>query len=202
MTEAQIPRLVVVLDRAGCREEIGEVAAAALRGGADIVQIREKDAGESEVEALSRQVIAAVGGPARIAINGRPALAAGLGTHLHLPECHEIPADGLELGRGKLLSRSIHGPAPDLRADYAVLGNVLETGSKPGKPGLGFETFGEYARTVPRPVLAIGGIKPGDVAPVLAAGAYGIAVRSYVIGSPDPERAAREFRMELDKWAN
>jgi thiamine-phosphate diphosphorylase len=201
MNSTEIPRLVVILDRAGSRGAIDEVAAAAIQGGADIVQIREKQSTEAEVAELTRQMIAAVGRPELIAVNGFPAVAAECGTHLHLPEHVSIGWQDTELAQGRLVSQSIHGPAPEFAEDYAILGNLHETDSKPGRPGLGLESFAQIAGNVPRPVLAIGGITPNDLRSILKLGGWGVAVRSYIIGSPDPERAAREFRVELDKWA-
>ena len=45
----------------------------------------------------------------------------------------------------------------------------------------------------PAPVFAIGGLTPERVAPVLAARAHGVAVRSAILGAPDPARTARAF---------
>lgn len=83
-------------------------------------------------------------------------------------------------------------------ASYVVVGPVFPTASKPGHPGAGLEALGRLARIVaPVPVLAIGGLTPNRVAPVLAAGAHGVAVRSAILGAPDPARTARAFRDAL-----
>ena len=201
MTALKTPRFVVILDRAGARSDVAEVAAAAIRGGADVVQVREKESPTPEVVEIVRRVILAVGDPLKIAVNGFPGIAAEFGTHVHLPEVHGPIGEEVRLADGALLSRSIHGPTRRPRADYAILGNLLETGSKPGKAGLGFVRFGAIARACPVPVLAIGGIEPQHVADVLRHGGHGVAVRSFVIGSQDPEAAARQIRMEFDKWA-
>jgi thiamine monophosphate synthase len=190
----------VILDRAGARYDVAEVAAAAIRGGADVIQVREKALPEPEVSRIVSRVVAAVGDPLRVSVNGFPAIAAELGTHLHLPEALVLERKEAGLAPGMQLSRAIHAPAPALDADYAILGNLLETGSKPGKAGLGFERFEGIARVCPVPVLAIGGIQPGQIDAVLRHGGFGVAVRSYVIGADDPERAAREMKQELDAW--
>jgi thiamine-phosphate diphosphorylase len=195
-----IPRFVVILDQEGARYDIAEVAASAIRGGADIVQIREKTLAEAEVALIAIRVIEAIGDPLRVAVNGFPAIAAQLGTHLHLPEAMTLDRDELDLSPGALLSRSIHGPAPALDADYAILGSLFETSSKPGKAGLGCERFEQLARVCPIPVLAIGGIEPERVRDVIRHGGNGVAVRSYVISAADPERAARNIKRELDAW--
>jgi thiamine-phosphate diphosphorylase len=195
-----IPRFVVILDREGARSDIAELAASAIQGGADVIQIREKELPESAVAEIAGQVVEAVGDPLRVAVNGYPSVAAQLGTHLHLPEGMTLDRETVRLAPVALLSRSIHGPAPALDADYAILGNLFETASKPGKAGLGLELFEEIARTRPVPVLAIGGIEPANIGDVLRHGGYGVAVRSYVIAADDPERAAREIKQELNSW--
>lgn len=200
MTISAIPRLVVILDRAGARYDVAEVAVAAIRGGADVIQIREKALPEAEVSKIVARVTEMVGDPLRVAVNGFPEIAARLGTHLHLPEATALDQEDVRLAQDALLSRSIHGPALAIDADYAILGNLLETGSKPGKAGLGFERFEELARACPVPVLAIGGIEPGNVRDVLRHGGHGVAVRSYVIGAAHPERAARKIKEELNSW--
>jgi thiamine-phosphate pyrophosphorylase len=200
MTSSSIPRFVVILDQEGARSDVAEVASAAIRGGADIVQLREKSLPEARVAEIARRIISAVEDPLRVAINGSPAIAAELGTHLHLPEAMTVRRNELHLAAGAMLSRSIHGPAPAIDAEYAILGNLLETGSKPGKAGIGFEAFESAARDCPAPVLAIGGVEPSVIRSVLDYGGYGVVVRSYVIGADDPERAAREIKQELDIW--
>jgi thiazole tautomerase (transcriptional regulator TenI) len=196
-----IPRFVVILDREGAHGDIATVAAAAIRGGADVVQVREKRATELEVAEIVHRVIRAIGDPLQVAVNGFPSIAAEFGTHLHLPEAGVPVGCDIRLAEGALLSRSIHGPAKSVNADYVILGNVMETSSKPGKAGIGFERFGTIARTCPAPVLAIGGMEPRHVADVLRHGGHGVAVRSFVIGSDDPATAARAIRKELEKWA-
>jgi thiamine-phosphate diphosphorylase len=197
----QIPRFVVILDRAGARGDVAEVGLAAVRGGADVVQVREKESTPGEVAEIVRRVISAIGDPLKVAVNGFPEIATELGTHLHLSEAQRPVGPGIRLADGALLSRSIHGPVEDPGASYVVLGNLLETGSKPGKAGIGFAAFRQIAGQCYAPVLAIGGIEPQHIADVLRHGGHGVAVRSFVIGSEDPETAARAVRMELDKWA-
>ena len=196
----RVPRFVVILDRAGARYGIAEVAQAALRGGADIIQVREKDLELEVVSDIVATVIAATGGPDHVAVNSYPEIAVRFGTHLHLPESLRLDADDIELATGALVSRSIHGPLTRKDLDYAILGNVFETGSKPGKPGLGVTALRQVVDAAACPVLAIGGLEPSNLGPVMASGAYGVAVRSYVIGSDDPEGAARAIRTEIDRW--
>jgi thiamine-phosphate diphosphorylase len=194
------PRFVVILDRAGASLPVGVVARAALAGGADVVQIREKHASSQEVETLARCVIEAADDPLRVAVNGHPSIATRLGCHLHLPEAMRDWAPSAQLAKGTCLSRSIHSPVRNEVADYLILGNVFETASKPGAAGLGLTRLAEIASKAKMPIMAIGGIVPDLVGATLAAGAHGVAVRSYVIGSEDPEGAAGRIREQLDGW--
>jgi thiamine-phosphate diphosphorylase len=200
LSDCTIPRFVVILDRAGARSPIDEVARAAVDGGADLIQLREKAAGEAEVEALAHRIISEIGDPLRVAINGHPAIADRLGCHLHLPEAMRDVAPAAPLAAGACLSRSVHGPVRDEIADYVILGNVFPTKSKPGADGIGLYRLAKMIEKAELPVIAIGGITPERVGPVITAGANGVAVRSFVIGSDDPEAAARQIRQELDAW--
>jgi thiamine-phosphate pyrophosphorylase len=123
----------------------------------------------------------------------------------------EIGADALQLGfrslppaaerSGLALGFSAHAQdTPEMRAgaDFLLLGPVLRTPSKEGllEP-LGFEGLARECARETRPVWALGGLKPEHAAQVRAAGARGLALRSGVLGSADPERAARAC---LDAW--
>jgi thiamine-phosphate pyrophosphorylase len=78
------------------------------------------------------------------------------------------------------------------------VGPVFATGSKPGHPGAGVETLGHLVTALaPTPVYAIGGLTPERVAPVLGAGAHGVAVRSAILFARDPRHAARAFAAAL-----
>jgi len=103
MTTSSIPRFVVILDQEGARSDVAEVASAAIRGGADIVQLREKSLPEARVAEIARRIISAVEDPLRVAINGSPAIAAELGTHLHLPEAMTVRRNELHLAAGAML---------------------------------------------------------------------------------------------------
>jgi thiamine-phosphate pyrophosphorylase len=183
------------------RHETGErdlvdVVAAAVSGGVGLVQVRERDLPEPEVEALIRRLIERLDAtPARLLVNGRAALAQALGIGLHLPAA--APSAGP--ARPQLYGRAAHDEVEVRRAlaeevSYLVLGPVFATGSKPGHPGAGLETLARLtAISAPTPVFAIGGLTPERVGSVLAAGAHGVAVRTAILGAPDPAHAAREL---------
>lgn len=96
----------------------------------------------------------------------------------------------------RLVGRSIHSPTqaagfPEGALDYFVLGAVYATASHPGRPPLGLGALAAAAAQAAVPVVAIGGITAERTAPVVAAGAYGVAVAGEVWGNRDPAEAAR-----------
>lgn len=196
-----VPRLVVVLDRAGSRLPVLAAALRSLDGGADQIQLREPGLDESTYRVLALELISG-GLPARsLTVNGHPWVARDLGANLHLPE-RLVGTIGCEDVSG-LLSASIHGPVTGdewSRFDYLIAGNVFETGSKPGKQGIGISGLREIVQSTTRPVLAIGGITPDEIPAVLGTGAFGVAVRSFVIASSAPDDACRRLKGEINRW--
>jgi thiamine-phosphate diphosphorylase len=192
---------MLVTDRFETRgRDLVDVVEAAVSGGVGLVQVRERDLPEAKVEALLRQILERLRGTrAQLLVNGHPALALMLDVGLHLPASAPLPAPP----RPALCGRAVHDEAEARQAateaaSYVVVGPVFSTRSKPGHPGTGLATLGRLARLVaPVPVYAIGGLTPDRVAPVVSAGAYGVAVRSAILGAPDPERAARAFAEAL-----
>src|SRR5678816_4100842 len=107
-------------------------------------------------------------------------MAAGL-DGVHLPAGADAAAARAVLGVQKLIGISIHGAAEarmlDRTIDYAVLGPVHETASKPGYgPALEVEGVRLIVSATPVPVIAIGGITPERISDVMSAGAAGVAV--------------------------
>ena len=186
------------------RQETGgrdlvDVVEAAVGGGVGLVHVRERDLTDSEVEALVGRILDRLRGTeARVVVNGRPAIARALGIGLHLPA-----ADPPVLARPAFWGRSVHDENEAWRAraeeaSYVVAGPIFPTGSKPGHPGAGLDLLARVGRIVtPTPIFAIGGLAPERVGAVREAGAHGVAVRSAILGAPDPARAARAFAEAL-----
>lgn len=191
-----LPRLMLVTDRreTGGRDLV-EVVAAAVAGGVGLVQVRERDLSDAEVEALLLRILERLrGSPAGVIVNGRPALARALGIGLHLPAA--APA---AVPRPALYGRAVHdeGEARRARAEapsYVVAGPIFPTGSKPGHPGAGLELLVRLAPIVaPTPIFGVGGLTPDRVRATLDAGAHGVAVRSAILAARDPAGAAGAF---------
>jgi thiamine-phosphate pyrophosphorylase len=184
--------------------------AAAVAGGADRVQLRERSLPARALlawcDAVSAAVRAAAGGR-RVAmlVNRRidVALAAGAdGVHLGFDALAPAQARAL-LGPDRLVGVSAHGvdelgPAAAAGADYAQLAPIFDPFSKaPARPPLGLAALAA-ARGAGLPVLAQGGIDAARAAAAVRAGAAGVAVTGAVLGAADPAAAAAALRAALD----
>lgn len=174
--------IVVVTDRRQARGALVDVVAAAVRGGARTVLLREKDLPRVRRLALAgrlREVLAEVGG---LLIVAGPDPLDGSASHLSA-------TDVLPAIRPGLLGRSCHSEA-ELAGltveDYATLSPIHPTDSKPGYgPALGTAVLERLCAG--RTVLALGGVtRPAQVAACRAAGAAGVAVMGAVMSAADP----------------
>ena len=176
---------------------------AAVSGGANVVQLREKDLPPAELLALARRLRDVTRGRALLVVNGPLEVAEAAEVDgVHLPEGASMP-----LRAGLLVGCSVHSAEVARRAqaggaDYLVAGPVYETRSHPGVQPAGLALIEEIARAVDVPVLAIGGVTAGRVEEVVRAGASGVAAISAVFGAGDPRVAALDLRRALDAaWA-
>ena len=200
----RLPMLMVVSDRSLCPDLVGAVEAA-VTGGVDAVQLREKDMPSEEPLALARRLRRVTEGQALLLVNGPLAVAlAAEADGVHLPE--DLPA-GERPRRSFLIGRSVHSLAAARRAeaegvDYLIAGPVYETRSHPGREAAGLALIEEVTRSVRTPTLAIGGVTVERVDEVVRAGASGVAVISAVLAGPDSRAAAERLRRALDAaWA-
>jgi len=183
-----------------------EIARAALEGGADAVQIRDKSSPAynlglvtAEIQPLARKFGAA------LLVNDRVdvALLAGAdGAHVGQDDLPAREARRL-LPRPRLIGVSAGSREEALRAerdgaDYVGVGPVFATATKPdaGEP-LGLERLAGIAGAVTIPVVAIGGITLDNVARVFEAGAGGAAVVSAVVSAEDIAAAARALKRRI-----
>jgi len=175
---------------------------AALRGGVDIVQLREKDLPQREIE-LAAQTFRRLCDThsALFIVNDDPDLA------------HACDADGVHVGQGDVSAaeaRAALGPdaivglsthsekqiaaAAEAPADYISVGPIWETPTKEGRPAVGLELIRHAAASAPHPFFAIGGIDASNAAEVVAAGAQRICVVRAIRDAGDPAAAAEELR--------
>ncbi|HJR34962.1 MAG TPA: thiamine phosphate synthase [Gemmatimonadales bacterium] len=175
-----------------------ETCRAAVRGGVTSVQLRLKQVEPRELVTLARELVAAV--PVPVLVNDRldVALAAGAaGVHLG-PDDLPVALARRVAPPGFLIGASVGGSSElesGTGADYWGVGPWDTTTTKANAgDALGAEGFRRIvARAGGIPCIAIGGVRPEDVAGVLGAGGAGVAVVSGILGRPDVEAAAREY---------
>lgn len=208
-------RLYLVTDRPLCLgRDLLDVVARAVAGGVTLVQLREKHASTPEFLALGRALLALLtplGVP--LIINDRADIARELGAAgLHLGQGDMPPAEARAmLGPEAHIGLSVETPEqlmtaealPEGLVDAYGFSPVYQTPSKTDAgPGWGLQGLA-WARGVVdagsrRQLIAIGGVNARTAAPVLSAGADGLAVISAICSAPDPELAARELRGIID----
>lgn len=179
---------------------------AALAGGADLFQLRDKDASDDELLAAAetaREKCRAAG--ALFLINDRPDLAVACdadGVH--------VGQDDTPVGRAReivgpdaivgLSTHSVKQAQAGCRsgADYIAVGPVHATPTKEGRPAIGVEPIKYAAAHVSVPWFAIGGIDTKTVGDVVRAGARRIVVVRALTDAEDPEAVARTLRTSLN----
>ena len=199
------PLLCLVTDRTLCKARSLEATVdAAVSGGVDLVQLREKDLPAGELLRLARGLRRITRGRAALVINDRLDVAlAAEADGLHLPETSMSVTDAKAITPPHLmLSKAVHDTSGAATADaegvdVLVLGTVFDTASKPGADTGGLALVREATRGVRSPVLAIGGIGPANAGSVIEAGASGVAVISAIMSAADPESAARELKQVM-----
>jgi thiamine-phosphate pyrophosphorylase len=182
---------------------VPEVLRAALAGGADLFQLRDKALGDDALlraATAARELCAQAG--ALFIVNDRPDLAAAVGADgVHVGQDDAPVAQARAAVGGELLvGLSTHSPAQIEAAeavDYLGVGPVHATPTKEGRPAVGVDLV-RYASGHARvPWFAIGGLDAGNLAPVLAAGARRISVVRAIAEADDPQRAARTLKAML-----
>ncbi|MEC9431804.1 MAG: thiamine phosphate synthase [Pseudomonadota bacterium] len=173
---------------------------AAARGGARLVQLRDKTASDEELTALARRLVAALTPlGCALLVNDRVgvAKAAGAaGAHVGQSDAAVAEARAL-LGEDAILGLSVEAPGHLARDDWARLdyvgaGPVFATATKPdhAEP-LGWDGLARLCALAPVPAVAIGGVKTAHAGRARGAGAAGLAMVSEIFGSADPEAATR-----------
>jgi thiamine-phosphate pyrophosphorylase len=180
---------------------------AALRGGVDLIQLRDKALGDGELVAAAREFRAAADAAGALFIlNDRPDLVAACGADgVHVGQDDASVAEArAAVGERRIVGRSTHAPAQGAEADgdhdvdYVVVGPVHATPTKPGRPAAGLEYVEWAAANVTTPWFAIGGLDAGNVGEVTARGASRIVVVRAITQAADPEAAARALRKRLE----
>jgi thiamine-phosphate pyrophosphorylase len=208
-------RLYLCTDARRERGDLAEFADAALAGGVDIIQLRDKgSAGEQrlgplqardELAALEVLADAARRHGALLAVNDRADIARAAGADvLHLGQ-DDLPLTVARdiIGPSPVIGRSTHDVAQVVAAvaeavDYFCVGPCWPTPTKPGRPAPGLSLVGSTAELAgDKPWFAIGGIDAERLPEVLDAGARRIVVVRAITGAQDPRDAAAQLSSAL-----
>lgn len=203
-------RLYLCTDARTDRGDLAEFADAALAGGVDIIQLRDK-ALEASHELVALRVLAQAcqRHGALLAVNDRADVALAAGAHvLHLGQ-DDLPVGWARrvLGEDVVVGRSTHDcaqatdAAGQLGVDYFCTGPCWPTPTKPGRPAAGLDLV-RSTRANPaaaaRPWFAIGGIETTQrLDEVLAAGADRVVVVRAITEAADPQAVATAFAQRL-----
>ena len=162
-----------------------------------MVEVRAHELDKNELSILAEQVVATVGAGAIVVVNGDHSVALASGAHgVHLRDGDPMNVE--DSGSGMLTGQSVHSVESAVRAeragaDYVILGTIFPSASHPGGRTGGTNLVREVVRQVSIPVIGIGGITSQNARDVTEAGASGVAVIGAIIGSADPNLAARKL---------
>jgi thiamine-phosphate pyrophosphorylase len=204
-------RLYLCTDARRDRGDLAEFVDAALAGGVDIVQLRDKTGGapleaKQELAALEVMAAACVRHGALLAVNDRADVALSAGADvLHLgqddlpvPLARRIVGDDVVVGRSTHAATEAELAAGEPGVDYFCTGPCWPTPTKPGRPAPGLPLVTHTASLgTRRPWFAIGGIDAERLDAVLAAGASRVVVVRAITDAPDPRAAAAELSGRL-----
>jgi thiamine-phosphate pyrophosphorylase len=189
------------------RPDLASFLAACIRGGVDLVQLRDKQLDARPLLDRARvagRVCRDNGVP--FIINDRPDLALACGADgVHVGQDDVPPAVARQiLGPMAIVGYSTHAP-PELEeaaaepVDYVSAGPVNATPTKPGRPGTGLGYLRYAAGRATRPWFVTGGVTPHTVPAMAAAGASRYVVVRYLTEADDPEANARRLRRIIDR---
>jgi thiamine-phosphate pyrophosphorylase len=175
---------------------------AALRGGVDVLQLREKELGRAEIE-RSAQTFRRVCDifSALFIVNDDPELALACdadGVHVGQDDASAESAREL-LGPEAIVGLSTHSEeqiaaAAERPVDYISVGPIWETPTKAGRPAVGLELVSHAAGSAAHPFFGIGGIDPGNAEQVVRAGARRLCAVRAIRDAADPSAAAAALR--------
>jgi thiamine-phosphate pyrophosphorylase len=198
-------RLYFVCDAQPRGGELEPLLLAALGGGVDIVQLREKDLPRREIElaALTFRRLCDTYS-ALFIVNDDPELARACNADgVHVGQDDTPVAEARELlGPEAIIGLSTHSEeqiaaSADAAVDYISVGPVWETPTKAGRPGVGLELVSHAAQAAPHPFFAIGGIDASNAGQVVEAGARRLGVVRAIRDADAPSAAAESLRAAL-----
>jgi len=182
-------------------EPLLQVLKDSVRGGIDIVQLRDKKGSTKEILDFCRKILKITKHKIPFIVNDRPEAAFCSG------------ADGLHLGQEDvncLLARKMMGPSKIIGvscqnlahalkaqvqgADYIGFGSVFQTPTKPGRQAMDLDLLQKVIRRVKIPVFPIGGISRGNIGQLIPLGVTRVAVCRDILLAKNAAQAAKEFK--------
>lgn len=198
--------LYVVTDRGWLHgQTLAEQVEATLKGGATLVQLREKDLDEQSMkeEALQiKELCHRYHVP--FIINDNVALAKEIdadGVHIGQDDL-ELKKARQILGQDKIIGVSAHNltqakQAYENGADYLGVGAVFSTSTKNDASYVNYETLKDICQNGNLPVVAIGGIHQGNIIQLTGSGIDGVAVISAIFASSNKEEATKQLKIKM-----
>lgn len=198
----KISGLYAVTPDAAPADELLAKVGAALRGGARVVQYRDKSSDAALRSRQARELASMCRSAGAVFIvNDDVELARAVdadGVHLGKEDA-ELHGARAVLGSGKMIGVSCYNELARARhatkagADYVAFGSFFDSATKPAAVRAGVGLLRDAAAELSLPIVAIGGIEPGNAAQLLEAGADAVAVVSALFDAPDVEAQARRF---------
>lgn len=189
-----------------CEARVGDhdpedLLRAALNGGVDILQLREKRLGRAEIERAAdtyRRLCDTYS--TLFIVNDDPVLARGCAADgVHVGSAEEVEPARELLGPDAIVGLSTHSAeqiaaANELPLDYIAVGPIWETPTKPGRPAVGLELIAHAAQQSAHPFFGIGGVDPANAEQVVRAGARRLVVVRAIRDAAEPTAAAEALR--------
>ena len=188
------------------RDDLTEFVRQVIRGGVDVVQLREKQADIAAVAIAARKLVAVCNDlDVPFILNDRPETAYDVGADgVHvgqddasIDECRKI------LGPDAIVGLSTHSPSDLADAitqeiNYLSAGPIEATPTKPGRAGVGPQYVARAVASSLRPVFVTGGVTPKKVSGLAALGVTHFVVVRYLTDSPRPFEAAQQLRKAIE----
>ena len=201
LASGRIPSILPILDAGIAPAPLEELVAALAAGGAEWLQLRDKSADERSLydrATVLRGVAEAHG--LYLMVNDRVAIAAALGLGVHVGQRDLPPEAARELIGAHILGLSVDDLAElstvaSSPVDYVAVGPVFATDTKAdaGVP-IGVAAVAAARAATSKPLVAIGGIEPGNAEAVTRAGADCVAASSSLLLADDPVAATSALR--------
>jgi len=203
-----LPIVMLVTDRTACGDRrLEAVVEAAVEGGVNMVQLREKDLPAADLYGLALRLRKVVGSQALLLVNDRVDVALAAGAHGVQLGGDGLPCDIVRtLAPDMLIGRSVHdatnaGVAVSHGADLLLVGTMFASRSHPGLTPAGPSLIRKVGAISTVPLIGIGGITAANATQVISAGASGVAAITSITLAPDPkDAAARLVAAVTEAW--